>query len=317
MPHQSIMRFRDATSPARSSAVLLALALTVIGSDASAQALEPRIYSNVPVGMNFVIAGYGYISGDVVTDPSIALENSDVESHVGFLGYARAFDVWGMSGKFDMEVPYAWTSGSAELNGQLQERSVSGLSDPRFRFAVNFFGAPALSLEEFADYEQDWIMGASLQVSPPLGQYDPDKLVNIGTNRWTIKPELGISKALGPVILELAAGVTFYTDNDEFLGGRTRSQDPLYSVQGHFIYNFSSGIWISLDGTYYTGGRSTVDGVESDDLQSNTRAGLTVAFPVDRYNSVKAYGSSGVSARTGSDFDAVGLAWQYRWGGGL
>jgi hypothetical protein len=185
------------------------------------------------------------------------------------------------------------------------------------RFSVNFYGAPALSLEEFADYEQDLIIGASLQVSVPVGQYDADKLLNIGTNRWTIRPELGVSKALGPLTLELDVGASFYTDNDDFLGGNTRAQDPLYSVQGHAVYNFRSGIWVAVDGTYYTGGRPTIDGVEGSDALSNARVGLTIAFPVNRHNSVKVYASSGVAARTGGDFDAAGVAWQYRWGGGL
>ena len=301
----------------RISVILLAISLAVMAPGAATQELEPRTYSNVPVGLNFLIAGYAYVTGGVLGDASIPLESSSVESHVAVLAYARALNVWGKSGKFDVILPHAWASGSAEFQGQPRERDVSGFGDPRLRFAVNFFGAPALSLEEFAEYEQDLIVGASLQVTVPVGQYDADKLLNTGTNRWSIKPELGISKALGPLTLELAAGATFYTDNDDFLGGQTRSQDPLYSVQGHAIYNFRSGIWIAVDGTYYTGGRSTIGGVENDDFQSNTRVGLTVAFPVDRNNSVKVYASSGVSARTGSDFDSAGLAWQYRWGGGL
>ena len=156
-----------------------------------------------------------------------------------------------MSGKFDVTLPYAGASGSAELDGQFRERDLSGFGDPRLRFSVNFYGAPALSLEEFADYRQDLIIGASLRVSVPAGQYDPDKLLNIGTNRWAIRPELGISKALGPLTLELAAGVSFYTDNDDFFGGQTRAQDPLFSVRGHAIYNFRSGIWIAVDGCAY------------------------------------------------------------------
>lgn len=307
----------DGGSVARAGVALLAISLAVIGPDTSAQELEPRTYSNTPVGLNFLIAGYGYVTGGVVTAQSIPLENSDVQSHLAVLAYARGLDVWGNSGKFDILLPHAWASGSADFEGQHHERSVSGFGDPRLRFSVNFFGAPALSLEEFADYRQDLIIGASVQVSLPLGQYDSDKVLNIGTNRWAISPELGISKAIGPLTLELAAAATFYTDNDDFLGGRTRSQDPLYSVQAHVIYNFQSGIWIAVDGTYYTGGRTTIDGVGSDDLQSNTRVGLTATFPVDRHNSVKVYASSGVSARTGGDFDAVGLAWQYRWGAGL
>jgi hypothetical protein len=185
------------------------------------------------------------------------------------------------------------------------------------RFSVNLYGAPALSLKEFVGYRQDLLIGASLQISAPLGQYDADRLVNIGNHRWTIKPELGISKALGPLTLELDASVSFYTDNHDFFGDQTRAQNPIYSVQGHAIYSLRSGIWVAVDGTYYTGGRTTIDGVEGNDLQHNSRVGLTIALPVNRRNSLKLYASTGVSTRTGSDFDTVGVAWQYRWGGGL
>lgn len=283
----------------------------------AAQSLEPRTYSNTPIGLNFLVAGYSYITGGVASDPSIALEDPEIRVHDAVLGYARGIDMWGKSGKVDVILPYASLSGSAELGGQRNERDVSGLGDPRIRVSANFFGAPALSLEEYADYEQDLIIGASLQVTMPLGQYDSEKLVNIGTNRWTVKPELGLSKAFGPLTLELAGSVSFFSDNDDFFGGKTRTQNPLYALQGHAIYNFRSGIWIALDGTYYAGGESSVEGVASNDLQSNTRVGLTVAFPVDRYNSVKLNASSGVSARTGTNFDVVGIAWQYRWGAGL
>ena len=141
--------------------------------------------------------------------------------------------------------------------------------------------------------------------------------MNIGTNRWSFKPELGISKALGPLTLELTTGVTFYTDNHDFLGGKTRAQAPIYSVQGHVSYTVGAGIWVALDGTYYTGGRTTVDGVEGNDLQKNSRLGVTVALPVNRHTSVKLHGSTGVSTRTGSNFNAGGIVLQYRWGGGL
>ena len=287
------------------------------GSGAYAQDLEPRAYANTPVGLNFLIAGYGYASGGVATDPALPLQNAHIQTHGLVLAYARSLDVWGRSGKVDVVLPYAWLSGSADVAGQPRKREVSGFADPRLRFSVNLYGAPALSLQEFASYRQDLIIGASLQVSLPLGQYDHDKLVNIGTNRWSVKPELGISKAWGPLTLELATGVTLYTTNDDFFGGKRREQAPIYSVQGHLIYNFGAGVWAGVNGTYYTGGRTTIDGVQGNDLQRNTRLGLTLALPVNRHNSVKLYASTGVSTRTGSNFDAVGIAWQYRWGGGL
>ncbi len=298
-------------------AATIALFALGFAAGVSAQDLEPRAYVNTPVGMNFLVAGYGFAEGGVEADPSVPLDNAHIRTNVAVLAYARALDVFGMSGKFDVIVPYAWASGHAEYNGQAKERSISGFGDPRFRFSVNFYGAPALSLPEFSKYEQDLIVGATLQVTPPLGQYDGTKLLNIGANRWAIRPELGASKALGPFTLEIATDVTFYTDNDNFFGGRHLEQDPIYSVQGHVVYRLRSGIWMAVDGNYYFGGRTTTDGVRGNDLQQNSRFGLTLALPVNKHNSVKLYGSTGVSTRTGSDFDAVGLAWQYRWGGGL
>ena len=218
---------------------------------------------------------------------------------------------------YKRQVPYTWLSGTADLDGQPVQRTVNGFANPAFRLSINLYGAPALTLKEFAGWEQDLIIGASLQVSAPWSQYDAGKAVNIGTNRWSFKPEVGISKAVGPWTLEMQAAATIYTDNDDFFGGRTRSQDPVYSLQGHLIYGFRSGIWASGDVTYFAGGRTTVDGVRKDDLVQNWRVGGTLAFPLDRANSIKLYGSSGVAARTGNNYDLIGVAWQYRWGGGL
>jgi hypothetical protein len=172
-------------------------------------------------------------------------------------------------------------------------------------------------LGEFKDYEQDLLVGASLQVSVPSGQYDESKLVNIGTNRWFFKPEVGISKALGPWTLDAQAAATFFTDNGEFFRGNTRAQDPIYSLQGHVIYGIRSGIWGSLDVTHFSGGRTTINGKLNEDLQQNWRVGGTLAFPVDARNSIKLYASSGVSSRTGNNYDLIGIAWQYRWGAAL
>ena len=284
---------------------------------AHAQDLEPRLYTNVPKGLNFLVAGYGCTEGSVLTDPSVPLQDGNVRFHGPIFGYARSLDLWGLSGKFDAILPYGCASGSALWFGEFRERDICGAADPKFRISVNLYGAPSLTLEDFARYRQDLIVGASLQVSAPLGQYDGDRLLNIGTNRWFFKPEIGIGKALGPVTLELNAAAFFYTRNSDYLGGMKKDQEPLYSLQGHIIYAFRSGVWFAVDGTFYRGGRTTVDGVKGNDLQENSRLGATLALPVTRHHSVKCIASTGVSARTGSDFDTIGLIWQYRWGAGL
>lgn len=294
--------------------ISLLFAFFLFSPSVYSQDLEPRAYTNIPVGLNFVLAGYAYTSGGVLFDPAVPLENANIKIHGSVFAYARSIKVGNMSGKIDMILPYAWLSGTAEFQGQPVSRIVSGFGDPRLRMSVNFIGAPALPLSGFKDYKQNLVVGASLQVYLPLGQYDPDKLVNIGTNRFSFKPELGVSKTLGHLQIEVTAGVTFYTVNYEFYQGKTRSQNPLGSIQGHLNYNFKKGIWAALDGTYYWGGRTTLEGVEGNDLQKNTRLGFTLALPVNVHNSLKLYLSTGVSTRTGSDFDAIGVIWQYRWG---
>jgi len=307
---------RRLLSVAHAAAPFLAATLCAHGPELRAQDIEPRTYSNAPVGVNFLIAGYAYTRGDL---PFGALPITDAHLRTSsvLLAYARVLDLWGKSGKFDVIVPYTSLSGMARYLGEPVERNINGYNDPRFRLSVNLYGAPALRLPEFAEYRQDLIIGASLQVSAPTGQYDPTRLVNIGTNRWFFKPEVGISKAVQRWTVELTAAATFFTDNDEFYNGGRREQDPLYSAQAHVIYAFSSGIWASFDATWFAGGRTKLNGTLNSDLQQNWRLGGTLALPVDVRNSVKLYASSGVSARTGNSFDLLGIAWQYRWGGGL
>jgi hypothetical protein len=279
--------------------------------------IEPRTYVNTPVGLNFLLAGYTYTDGGLSTEASSPVQDAELEINTGMLAYARSFDVWGNSGKFDMILPYSRLSGTAMAFGLPRERDVSGLHDPRFRFSVNFYGAPAVSVEEFAGYQQDLLVGASIQVSAPLGQYDDDKLVNLGNNRWYVKPDIGISKAWGDLAVELSAGVYLFSENDDYYGGQTLEQEPLYTTQLHVTYNFGRGVWAALSGTYDYGGQTTVDSVRNDDSASNSRVGATLALPVDRNNSIKLYASGGVATRTGSDFTLYGALWQYRWGQGL
>ncbi len=299
------------------AAPLVGLVLSAIASGAGAQEIEPRAISNAPVGVNFLIAGYAYTQGSLSFDPAVAVTDAQLVTSSAVLAYARSFGLFGMSAKVNAILPYTWLSGTALVAGRPHERVVDGLGDPLFRLSLNFYGAPALTLPEFTAWRQDLIIGGSFQVSVPVGQYDSTRAVNLGTNRWSFRPQLGVSQALGPVTLELLGGVTFFTANTNFLGGNTRTQEPLYTFQGHAIYNFPWGIWASFDATYYTGGRTAVNGVPNDNRQSNWRFGGTVSFPLGPRYSVKLYGSHGAYARTGNNFDLVGVALQYRWGGGL
>ena len=304
------------------SAILLCVSIVLVvdlvrPDYVNAQDLEPRAYTNTPTGLNFLLAGYQYSEGALLFDPALPVSDANAKVDMGLLGYVYTLGIAQKSAKIGVLLPYARLEASGFVDGDFRTREDSGLADPAFYFTINLYGAPALSFEEFGEYQHETIIGMTFKLTAPLGVYDSDKLLNIGTNRWSFKPEVGISRALGQWTLEAAAAVTLYSDNDDFDNGKTRAQDPVYSAQGHVIYAFPRNIWGAVSATYFTGGRTSVDGVTRNDLQRNWRGGFTLSLPLDRHHSIKIFGNTGVSTRTGTDYDSLGIAWQYRWGRGF
>jgi hypothetical protein len=296
----------------------LLLAFVLVATPAGAQQIEPRAYSNAPTGVNFLLAGYGYADGSLVVDESLPLKDANLAVNMTVLGYVRSLNVRGLHGQVNAVLPYAWLKGTAQASGAPLHREVDGFGDLSLRFSVNVLGSPALSLAQFPAYRQHTIVGLSLNVAAPTGQYESGKLVNISTNRWLVRPEAGVSQVVGKWTFELATAASFFTANPDFFpGGKKREQAPIYSVQGGVVRSLPHGMWTSLNGTYFAGGRSTIDGVQNDDRQSNTRVALTFTIPATRKQSVKLFAGTGVSTRTGGDYNIYNITWQYRWGGGL
>lgn len=298
------------------------LALVSLGSmtaarPATAQDLEPRAFSPAPTGLNFVALGYAYSWGNVLFDPAIPITDGDANVHSLVGAYLRTIDFFGMSGKVDAVVPYAmhgkWTG---LVEGVPDSTTRSGFGDPSFRLSVNFIGAPALDLPDFVKHKYGTIVGASLQVRAPLGEYDPTKLINLGSNRWTFKPRVGVSQPIGRWIIEGHATAWFFTDNPNALGFRL-SQDPLWAVDAHVARLFGKGIWASVDLGYIIGGRTAKDGEPSSETQKSARVGATLAIPLATRHSIKLGYFAGLYTRLGSDFDNLAVVYQYRWGGGI
>ena len=148
----------------------LVLTLLVAATAARAQDIEPRAYSNAPIGVNFLGVGYAFTQGSLPTNPSLPLTASHLTTSSAVLGYGHVFDLWGQSAKINVVAPYSWLSGNAVFAGQPVQRSVNGLIDTSVKASVNFYGAPAMDLQEFRNYKQDLILGASLTVTVPSGQ---------------------------------------------------------------------------------------------------------------------------------------------------
>ena len=288
----------------------IALAGACCGA-ARAQEMEPRAYSPNPVGTTFVLATFARSTGGILTDPSLPVDDVEAEVDSVALGVGHTFGFFGRSASLALVQPRSSGHFTGTLNGLDAEASRSGMGDTKLKFSTNLLGAPALSLAEFAKRKPGTTLGAGLTISAPTGDYHADKLVNIGTNRWAIKPEIGLSHPVGKWSLEAIAGVWFFEDNDAFFGGQRREQEPLASIQGHVGYTFRPRLWLAFNTTFYEGGRTTIGGLRRDDRQSNTRYGLTFSMPVARSQSVKLHWNDGASTRFGSDFTTWGLTWQY------
>ena len=284
---------------------------------AIAQDLEPRAFSPAPVGLNFAALGYAFSYGNVVLDPSLPITDGEADVHSVLAAYVRTIDFFGLSGKVDAAVPYvAYGKWKGLVEGVPDSTTRSGFGDPIVRLSVNFIGAPALKLPDFAQREQGTVVGASFQVRMPLGQYDPTKLINLGTNRWTFKPRIGVSQPFGRWIVEGHGTAWFFTDNPDSFGNRI-SQNPLWALDAHVARLFGKGIWASLDLGYIIGGRASSNGVESTAQQESLRGGLTLAIPLAQRHSIKLGYFFGLYTELGSDFDNLLVVYQYRWGGGI
>ncbi|WP_216235245.1 transporter [Polynucleobacter wuianus] len=307
-PNPNLILYHKLTSKAkllagRPLSLLFGALLAFASISTYAQEIEARAYSNAPIGMNFVTGGIAQAKSGSYTLNTQALSLTHV------------IDVAGQSGRLTLVVPYSELTGTGRVGGQTINASAEGLSDPMIKASVNLYGAPALTNSEFQNYQQDLIIGASIAATIPWGEYNNNQMINVGANRSLIQPAMGFSQAVGPWRLELAGMATIYTSNTSYLGSNTLSQNPIYSGETHVIYYFPNTAWISADATYYTGGQTYINGNPVNGVQENWRFGSTLSYPINKQNSIRLSGSKGVYSRTDTSYNAVGISWQYRWGG--
>lgn len=277
------------------------------------QEMEPRNYSSIPIHMNVAAVTYLYSTGDVVSDATSPIQNLDLNSNTVGLGFLRSFGVFGKLCKIQISVPYTFLGGTAKLNGKDTSGTRSGFSDSKVKFVLNFIGTPALLPKDFVKFKEEFVLGTSLVIALPTGQYYDEKLINLGSNRWGFKPEIGMSYNKGPFYFELFTGIWLFTDNNSFLKSKTLTQNPLFSMQVNLSYFFPSKIWIALNTTYVNGGETKVNGTLQNNFQKNFRGGLTLSVPVNMQNSFRLSASKGVYTRAGGDFTNFSLTYQYIW----
>jgi hypothetical protein len=262
---------------------LLGIALSVL--PAGAQELVPRRWSHLPTGMNFAGAGYAYTSGEIGFDPVLLIENVELSMHTVATKYIRTFEMFDRSARFDFTQAYHDARWEGLLDGVPAEAVRSGFGDTILRLSTNLIGAPPLQGKDFAAYrashsERETIVGAALAVHLPTGHYLEDRLLNLGANRFTIRPQLGVVHNRGNWSMELTGAAWIHSENDDFFNGNRLQQDPLYTIQSHLVYTFRPGLWIGAGAAYGTGGTSTLNDIEKDDKKSNLAFGVSLGYPI-------------------------------------
>ncbi len=305
------------------AAVLGACAFLAASALLSAQELSPRAYLITPVGSNSLTLGYTYNTGAVLLEGAVPITDSTARVSVPSLAYYRSFSLLGRSANALVALPYGVGTFEGNVLEQSQKVHRSGLFDSVLRVSVNLLGGPAMTLADMRQkrWQQHTLLGTSLKVIAPTGQNDPAKLVNLGSNRWTFKPELGFSHRSGHWIFDAYGGVWLFTRNPEFFSNnayvpftQVQTQKPVGSLEAHLSYDVRLRLWVSLDGNFWYGGRTSLNGVENrETLQQDSRVGITVSLPVTRHGSLKLSYSDGAYIRYGGDYRIYSVAWQYAW----
>ncbi len=299
----------------------LMLAVISLVTAAMGQTLAPRAYVVTPVNSNAFTVTSNFYTGGIEFDNSVPIKNANGTIEIFTPTIYHALSFFGRSANITVGVPYSVGSFDGLIVNQQQHLYRSGLADGFARFSVNLKGGPAMKLPQFMKWKQKTLLGASLAVQAPTGQYDPTKLVNIGINRWAFKPEFGYSERWGKWVLDGYAGCWFFTTNTDWFsrnqyypGTRSQSQEPIGAFEGHLSYDFKPRMWASLDANFWVGGVTSVEGVPNPaTLQKNSRVGATAAFPISKHQSLKFSYANGAYIRFGGDYQAFSVAWQYSW----
>ncbi len=288
-----------------------------------AQDLAPRAYLITPVHSNAVTLSYSFIDGDLLFDGTVPITDAKARVNLSLFSLTHSMRFFGRTASVTASLPYGIGNFHGAVLGSQTNAYRSGLFDSSYRFSVNLFGGPAMNISDFRSWKQKMLVGISVRVVAPTGQYDPTKLINYGADRWGFKPEVGVSRRWGHWILDAYAGLWFYTENPRFFsnnqfspGVNVQRQAPIFAFEGHLSYDVKPRLWASLDGNFWRGGRTSLNGITNPaTLQQNSRVGGTFSFPVSKHQSLKFSYSRGAYIRFGGSYDNLSVGWQYSWTG--
>jgi hypothetical protein len=247
------------------------------------KAQSPRDYVNTPVDSGVLMVDFLNSNTETASGSDLPLPNNESVGRVGAATYLWSFPLFNRYA--GVAVTEAYTSVS--VKGPQGKINGSGFTDPGFTFHMNFFGAPALRRDQFADAIPTNYMSIHLTVNPPLGSYDRNSAVTTGANRWAFSPlvNLDLTPDKGVSWIDLYASARLYTDNNEFQGNNKLSQDSLVTLSGFYSHNIGTRMFWGIGVSYDYGGETYVDNVP----QHNAASGFRPSFTFSRARTIWKY----------------------------
>jgi hypothetical protein len=291
-----------------------ALAFFYIPGQVSAQFNDARAYDNTPVGVSQLELDYTYVRSNASLDPSLAIAGANLNLNQGTIGYTQYFGVFHRLAWVEAAVPLAGLDGS--IAGTSIRGSVSGAGDSSCQFAMLLKGGPALSAAQFASYKPATSLGLSLTITAPTGLYDSNKILNLGSDRWSFKPEIALSHPFGPDQkweFDAYGNATFYTDNASYHGKEILRQEPLPGLEGHISYSFNERIWASLDMRYSFRASTFVNGVSQNNAQQNFILGNELNISLSPQNSLTLVFAKAIVHQNGPTVTGFSVKYDYTW----
>ena len=279
-----------------------------------AQDVEPRRWSSFPLGTNVIAGGYAYTWGDVFFDPVLGAEDVIYTGNGFIINYVRPFRLGNKLARVDVLLPISFSRWEGLLNGVPTSVNRNGLADPRVRLSLNLTGPPPTGAKELQEYRAAHpvftTFGVSLAITVPLGQYCNTKLINLGGNRFVIRPQLGFVHYWGPWSYELTSSLVFFTKNNDFFNDGELKQKALFAFQTHLIRQFKKRYWGSLSAGYNQGAASIVNEQFNDDQRSNFLTAATLGASFAGNQGLKlSYFHSKTLKDVGATTNTIVLAW--------
>jgi hypothetical protein len=295
------------------------IALAVLGFPGRlcAQFTNARTYDNTPVGVNQLELGYSYAHSNASIDTSLIVVGAEFNLNQGTIDYTRDFSFFRRLAWVEASVPFAGLDGS--VTGSTIHGSVIGAGDSSYELGTLLKGGSALSVAQFANYKPTTTVGMSLTITAPTGLYHSDNILNLGSDRWSFKPEIAVSHPFGPEQkweFDVYANAYFYTDNTSYHRVEILRQQALPGLEGHLSYSLTSRLWASLDTRYSFRGATSVNGINQNNAQQNFILGCEMNVSLSSVNSLVFEFGKAFVHQNGPAATGFAVKYAYSWGKG-